>query len=463
MENLISECPVSLVFKKVYKDQLEGILTVEGEEVTRRLFFRNGVMQFATTTAYDEHLGTFLVSGGAIDAMVMQTMKGEVLPEGEKIGKFLIKNRYVTKEQVFDALKRQMLVIGAKTLAVPSGRWGFVIKTPVLSSDQLFNVRLPEIICKGSTLLTNTSFYENIFLYKCPVSTEVPREVFDLAPVEVFEFLTELNNFNQNTNQQILHQLDIPEKDYWKKVVLLYLLNVIDFVNYRVDPKLNEKIEKIQEIHDHLQDKTMVSVNYSDLEKTMVSEKLARENLPVAPDSRASEQAAFILQKVYEVEKQPTVKKKTEEPNPAGQEQQPARQENPIRVARDLYLKANTMYEEGKFRHAVTLMQKALSLDSSRSNYFLLLGLSQGKIPSMMREAEINLKTVAKLEPWNADPLFYLGELFKSQNLPRMAEKYFRQALQINLEHTLAGHQVRQIEEARKGKFFNRFTRKVSK
>jgi hypothetical protein len=81
----------------------------------------------------------------------------------------------------------------------------------------------------------------------------------------------------------------------------------------------------------------------------------------------------------------------------------------------------------------------------------------------MMRDAEINLKRVAKLEPWNADPLFYLGELFKSQNLPKMAEKYFRKALQINLEHTLAGHQVKQIEEARKGNFFNRFSRKVRK
>jgi uncharacterized protein HemY len=43
------------------------------------------------------------------------------------------------------------------------------------------------------------------------------------------------------------------------------------------------------------------------------------------------------------------------------------------------------------------------------------------------------------MEPWNADPMFALGQLYKSENLTKKAKAYFEKALELNLDHTLAG------------------------
>jgi Tfp pilus assembly protein PilF len=61
---------------------------------------------------------------------------------------------------------------------------------------------------------------------------------------------------------------------------------------------------------------------------------------------------------------------------------------------------------------------------------------------STKKMAEKNLDRAAQMEPWNADPLFALGQLYKSENMMKKAREYFEKALEINMEHTLAGKAI---------------------
>ena len=56
------------------------------------------------------------------------------------------------------------------------------------------------------------------------------------------------------------------------------------------------------------------------------------------------------------------------------------------------------------------------------------------------------------MEPWNADPVFYLGQLYWVENMFKKAEKWYRKALEINMEHTLAAKMIRKIEKTSKKK-----------
>ena len=50
--------------------------------------------------------------------------------------------------------------------------------------------------------------------------------------------------------------------------------------------------------------------------------------------------------------------------------------------------------------------------------------------------------------------MYSLGVLFRSAGLRRLSEKYFRSALEINMDHTKAGRALRDItSEPRKGRF----------
>ena len=113
--------------------------------------------------------------------------------------------------------------------------------------------------------------------------------------------------------------------------------------------------------------------------------------------------------------------------------------------ARELYLKANRFFKVKKYFEAVSLLEQAVEIDQSRANYYLLLGLSQAKLPAMKQFAEKNLLKATELEPWNADHVFALGELYRSENLMKKADQYFKKALEINMEHTLAGQAVKDL------------------
>jgi tetratricopeptide (TPR) repeat protein len=69
--------------------------------------------------------------------------------------------------------------------------------------------------------------------------------------------------------------------------------------------------------------------------------------------------------------------------------------------------------------------------------------------PNLRRDAEQSFLKQAEMEPWNADPYYFLGELYQLEGLVIRAEKQFEKALEINLEHTKAGIRMNQINPAR--------------
>lgn len=106
--------------------------------------------------------------------------------------------------------------------------------------------------------------------------------------------------------------------------------------------------------------------------------------------------------------------------------------------AKEIYQKAKSLYAQKRYRDCYLAMTQVLKLDATKPGYFLLLGLTQSNMVEFRRDAEINLTKAAEMERWNAEPLVALGILFYREKLLKRAEGYFKRALELEPNHSVA-------------------------
>lgn len=470
MANAIRKYPVPLIFKKILKDPLSGELIVINGDITRELFIVEGRLAFATSTKEDEHLGEILVSMGLINRPQLEKVleiKKNPAYQGFRIGELLVKTKILDKRDFYHALKGLVQKIALSTFPLTEGEWRFIVKAPKIPNPQSFKIKLAEIIPEGVKKLEDMSFFSKKFFYRAPAATVISDSVLDILTPDEKMLHSELTSFPNTSMEQIMGQLQVrdnggpKEQGFWRRLILLYLLNLIDFVEFTVDEEQNKNVEEINDLHKKISKKklnyyqllgTENSASVEEVKKSYLdfSRKYHPDKINAAPDStvmlRANEVFAEI-NKAYEVLSDKDKKSEYDARGFRDASEVISAPADKGKNARDLYLNANRFFKAKRYFEAVSLMEQAVAIDNSRANYFLLLGLAQSKLPTMKKLAEKNLLKAHELEPWNADHLFALGELYKSENLLKKADHYFHKALEINMEHTLAGQAVQDLQK----------------
>ena len=468
MANAIKKYPVPLIFKKILKDQLSGQLIITSGDTGKGLYFEKGRLAFATSTIEDEHLGEILISMGKLNRLQLDKvleLKKHPSYQDLKFGELLIKLKKLDKRDFYYALKAQVKQIAVQTFPLREGEWRFVVKSPTIPNSQSFKIKLQQIIPEGVKKLEDMSYFRKKFYYRAPVTTAMSDSIFDFLTPDEKMLYADLARFANTSVEQIMAQLQVrdssnpEERRFWRRLILLYLLNVIDFVEFTIDEEQNKNVEEIYDLHEKINKKelnyyqllgTKEAAPVEEVKKSYFdfSRKYHPDKINAAPDStvmlRANEVFAEI-NKAYEILSDQNKKNEYDARGYKDASEVEAARAEKGKNARELYLKANRFFKGKRYFEAVSLMEEAVAIDSSRANYFLLLGLAQSKLPAMKKHAEKNLLKAHELEPWNADHLFALGELYKSENLMKKAEQYFQKALEINMEHTLAGQAVQDL------------------
>jgi len=465
MANAIKRYPVPLILKKILKDSLSGELSVKSENFSKRLFFSKGILQFANSDLIQERLGELLYTKGKINReqfIMLHKMKEK---SDEKFGKLLVENGILNRQELYASLQEQVKTIALSLFPMSSGQWTFTIGKLRFPNQQRFKLSVSEIIITGSQLISNYSYYKKKFNFRAPITLPIPESIGQFLSPDDIRFYVKMTKCNSIATEQILSLMDIPKKKFWQRMCMLYFLNIIDFTDFRIDSELNKDIEMVAYLHDRLKSnsidhyellelKDTSTVNYVRDKYFSFSKKYSPEALNVPPDSKTEQQAEFILEKAQQAFDTLSDEDKKKAYDTGKQERITLEafntQKEKVHKARKLYLKAHSLYEQKKYSEAVCLMEEAMQLDSDRASYYLLLGLSQTRIPSLRPIAEKNLLIAAEREPWNADPVFYLGQLYWLENMGKKAERYFRKALEINMEHTLAAKMIKKIEKTSK-------------
>jgi tetratricopeptide (TPR) repeat protein len=521
MANAIDKFPVPLILKKILKDRMSGELIVLHDDSTRELFFVDGQLEFATTTIENECLGDVLLEAGKINKDQLRLALDIRSNVPTKIGEILAKTCDLTMRDIFDGLVKHVMKIAAALFPLKRGEWRFVKKNPKIPNTQKLKIKLTEIMREGVNELEDFSFYKQKFYFRSPVTIDLPKGVEKILTDEESKLYKKLGRFNNISVKKIIPILQVPEPVFWRSIILFYLLNAADFVEFTVDDEeQNKKIAEINEMYQKiksgqsdyfqlLQSDKIASVEEANERFNEISDRFDPGKLNVAPDSTAMRRAREVFEEIHnahrairrDIEKKSEERRYPAEAAAVGRENEPSiesiidekirrpseinvnreyepplkagidtknrqaekpevRKADQVKQARELFTRANHFHNEKKYFEAASLLQQAVVMDNSKADYFLLLGLCQSKMPATKKMAEKSLKKAARMESWNADPVFALGQLYKSENLMKKAKVYFEKALELNLDHTLAGKAMYEFRGNDKKSLFSLFGKK---
>jgi hypothetical protein len=259
-----------------------------------------------------------------------------------------------------------------------SGEWTFTVAKPKIPNNQKFKLNLPSLIIEGSQNILDFSYYKKRFNLRAPITLPIPEALGQILSPDDIRFYIKLSKCNNISSEQIQSLMDIPEKLFWQRIGYMYLLNIIDFTEFRIDSEHQKDVEFIAYLHDRLKANSIDHYELLALKDT-ASVNEARDKYfsfskryePVAreapPDSHTKEKIDFVLEKAqqaFDILGDEDKKKAYD----TGKQQRVTLesfniQKEKIQKARKLYLKAHSLYEEKKYQDAARLLEEAIELD----------------------------------------------------------------------------------------------------
>jgi len=458
------------MLKKILKDKSSGELIVAGKNFTRILFFSRGDLIFAKTDVIEERLGEILFKIGKIDRNQYLGMNELKTTQGERIGKILVRKQILNQRDLFFSLIYQLRAIATSTFSLVSGEWNFINKPPAIPDDFKFRIQLPGIITEGTNKLASLSYFRDKYDNKAPKASPIPDSMKEFLSGFELNIYKELIQFNNLPNSQIISKMKVPEDTYWKKVVLFYLLNIVEFVEVMVDKELDKNLQEILKLYEQMQsgrsDYYQIlgvehTANHNEIKNAYFNyaKKYHPDRLSFAPDPEIKEKANFVfaeINKAYETLSNPDKRNAYDSKGYKEDNQVETSQEKQMERARLLHRKAKSLYNQKKYWEATSLLDEAVKLDPNKASYFLLLGMCQMNLPQLRRMAAGNLQKAIDLEHWNVEAFTAMGFLFMAENQPQRAESYFKKVLSINPDHAVARKKLDEItgkNGKKKGKF----------
>ena len=118
------------------------------------------------------------------------------------------------------------------------------------------------------------------------------------------------------------------------------------------------------------------------------------------------------------------------------------------RLAEEYFLKAKEYFKDGDFFNSIQYCKLAVKFNSEEAPFFSLMGDALLKNPDRrwQRLAEESYRKAVEIDPWNADYLVSLGQLYKEQGLLRRARRQFEKALGILPHHVRAQEELARLE-----------------
>jgi len=452
MGKRVIESPVPFVLRKIYVDKANGELTIKGENFEKNLYFSDGNLCFAKTNVLQERLGEVLFKVGKIDQTQFWDIHKLISGQKNKIGKILVDNNFISQKDLFFGLIYQVRVIALSTFSLTSGEWDFSSVLPEIPEDSMFKIELPGVFTEGIPRFKSLPLFKNNFHKRCLRIKAISAELNSFINSDDLNLIKKLNANPSALLEQAAAQSGIPDDQFWQKIMLFFLLDILEFIEKPVDKELSKNYEELVVLCEKLKAREMDYYELFNLRNTAAfneikdvyyqyAKKFHPDRLGEAPDAELREKANFVFARINKAFEVLSNEEKRREYDMKGYKEIQNTDkvtENLLEKANLYYRKAKTLYSQQRFREAASLLEEVVRNDPNKASYYLLLGLSQSNIPNLRRLAEKSFQKVIEMEPWNAEPYAALGLLFLSEKLEKRAENFFRKALDIDPEHALA-------------------------
>ncbi|MEN8154560.1 MAG: DnaJ domain-containing protein [Acidobacteriota bacterium] len=455
----VIEHPIPIVLKSILADKSTGELIFKASNTKKSLFFNKGELVFAKTNMIQERLGEILFKAGKIDKIQFWNIRKLIEGKKEKIGKILVSSDILSQKDIYDGIRMQISAIAVSTFSEDTGSWEFKEKPLNLPEDSIFKINLPKIIAAGLKRIKNFYFYKNQYFLKSPVFGKIDKFVTNSLSSEKIDFCNNLKKYPDMSNEKIKAKLNLGESEYWKNIVFFYLLGIVDFKEISEKKDISKNIDEVIKIYNKIHGKNLDYYEILGLNKDSSLEEIKEsyfsyakkfhpDRMVPAPDPEIKEKANFVFAEINRAFDILSNMKKKRDYDMKNIDSAETEGENNGKVqerGRSLYRKAKTLFAQKNFWEATALLEEAINLSPDKGQYFLLLGLCQMNLSNMKRAAEKNLIRASEIEPWNAEPFTALGLLFMNESMKNRAESFFRKALSLNPDNTVAKKRLNEL------------------
>ena len=459
---------IGLYLKEAYFQKNRGRLSFRHQNFQKYLFFQDGFLVYAKTNHPLELLGEVLFRLGKLSKEDFVRIDEYIEPK-KTIGSVLIEKGIITKENLQEGLVYQMREIVLNMFSVFDAGFSFQDKSDF--DEQVFDskLKIPVVIEEGIRGMKHDPALETFLANRTPVPKSIDYYLrLNEGERELYETIK-----GETTSEELMAASNSNPEFFWKSLYLLYCLDLVDFKAGKTkdtpspdkkkesEPEVTEK-EKLAEVfafHDILENSSYYQI--LDVANDIPPENLKKSYFRLArkfhPDLFSRELPPETLQKIDEVFDQITKAYQTlsdekrkeaygkQLSTPPGDERK-----NQSKEAEKRFRQGKTLFDQGRYEEAHVFLEQSVRLAQDKARYFILLAMTQTKLPAYRKEAEKNFIKATRLEPWNAEAMVGLGVLYKKEGLHIKAKKQFEKALRIDPDHKIAMKELNGEGKARR-------------
>ena len=175
----LTSIPFPRVLGILYRSGEDGILTVEGGEITKSIYWHKGKPIYVSSSVRQESLGHMLVEEGIINQETLEQSFQLMISTGQMQGEALIEMGAITPHELFDAVTRQIEQKILDIFGWNEGHYKFTLDDFNYSTGFSVDLDIVSLIIKGVTQYWGKSTLEIEFKDKAHLTVYPVKNNFD--------------------------------------------------------------------------------------------------------------------------------------------------------------------------------------------------------------------------------------------------------------------------------------------
>ncbi len=492
---------IGYYLRDVHFKKKNGCLVYKQKGLQKYLFFQKGILVMVKTTQPQELLGEILLKLGKISVETFKKIDQYIDPT-QSIGKTLIKEGLLTKEDLNDGLMFQMREVTLNIFPLFGGKFEFQVRNDLSKKRFEYKMDVPDLIEEGIRRMDYNPELEKFLKTKIPFYKKT--DSLSRLTTEEKELLGTVDG--NSSAEKLFHSSNFPPEYFWKSLYLFYCLELVDVKDAVVEeevvvkekkptkpvPPKKKKAKKVSVLEKAVAKIEKVPEEEKEEEVTVEEEKKA----PGIIDDETKKKIADLEKLSQEIESMNyyqilNIARDATHKEIKNSYFEMARKYHPDRFDRELpqdsremieevfghitrafqtlnnekekqdydtkldepegldrktleqkadgkFIQGKSLYNREKYEEALVCFEEAIRIKSNKANYFLFLAKTESKVPSFHEKAEEDFHKALELEPWNVECFVALGEFYNQEGLSVKAQRQFKKALDIDPENEIA-------------------------
>lgn len=471
----LKDFAVNRLLQAILAEDLNGCLTVSRDSISRRLYLKDGMITYASSTERSDRLGEILVAQGLLTREEVDNALKKGSPM-RRLGMILLVDGMITPQELFQGVSAQVVTILERMRSWRKGTYEFEVRREPKPGTVL--LRIPLALYLGQAIKSRQPGPKkeeepvDVPVGLNLVDDEAEVETAPPGPPDPEDDLTPDNLFEEglpeaDDDEGIEITLDEEEErgaggsygeleldgegdDTAKPGERQDIVEEIAFQVQELRGRLTggphrilgvsttARVEEVKESFDYFSrllhpDKLPpdlppeIAGPAADLYKSVVAayEEISVKASSPKPDSFAAPPGRIL----------------NPSPPPNQQQERPDGELRPRRA----YFRARKLMEKGNYWGAAESLREAVRQQPDEAEYRNLLGVCLIQTGRRLHEAEEHIKEAIRLDPGNPDYVTSLGLAYKGGRFFKKARRMFEQALLYDKGHARAKRELRNL------------------